>query len=51
MSLESGRYMETVGWLSANLDHKGSKKNITFSRRYLDPNRVTYEVCLFVLHI
>ncbi len=28
----------------AKLDHKGSKKNITFSRRYLDPNRVTYEV-------
>ncbi|KAF8655620.1 hypothetical protein AX16_002975 [Volvariella volvacea WC 439] len=43
VSLESGRYMETVGWLSANLDHKGSKKNMTFSRRYLDPNRVTYE--------
>ncbi|TCD62703.1 hypothetical protein EIP91_006528 [Steccherinum ochraceum] len=43
MSLESGRYMETVGWMSANLDKKGSKKNITFSRRYLDPNRVTYE--------
>jgi len=42
MSLESGRYMETVGWLSANLDERGSK-NITFSRRYLDPNRVTYE--------
>ncbi|KAF9012621.1 Metallo-dependent phosphatase-like protein [Cyathus striatus] len=43
MALESGRYMETVGWLSAKLDKKGSKKNITFSRRYLDPNRVTYE--------
>ncbi|KAL4249237.1 Calcineurin-like phosphoesterase domain-containing protein [Abortiporus biennis] len=43
MSLESGRYMETVGWLSAKLDKKGSNKNITFSRRYLDPNRVTYE--------
>ncbi len=28
----------------ANLDQKGSTKNITFSRRYLDPNRVTYEV-------
>ncbi|KAF8963639.1 Metallo-dependent phosphatase-like protein [Flammula alnicola] len=40
MSLESGRYMETVG---ANIDKKGSKSNITFSRRYLDPNRVTYE--------
>ncbi|TFK44996.1 Metallo-dependent phosphatase-like protein [Crucibulum laeve] len=43
MSLESGRYMETVGWMSANLDKKGSTKNITFSRRYLDPNRVTFE--------
>ncbi|KAJ7074295.1 Metallo-dependent phosphatase-like protein [Mycena amicta] len=58
MSLESGRYMETVGWMSADLpepkghyrrhngeDHNtgSSAKNITFSRRYLDPNRVTYE--------
>ncbi|KAF9463557.1 Metallo-dependent phosphatase-like protein [Collybia nuda] len=43
MALESGRYMETVGWMSAKLGHKGSKENITFSRRYLDPNRVTYE--------
>ncbi|KAJ7286059.1 Metallo-dependent phosphatase-like protein [Mycena rebaudengoi] len=67
ISIESGRYMETVGWLSAELpapkghgrrhdggddksehggSHEGSgqdNKNITFSRRYLDPNRVTYE--------
>ncbi|KAF4620450.1 hypothetical protein D9613_000947 [Agrocybe pediades] len=43
MSLESGRYMETVGWMSAKLDRKGSTKDIKFSRRYLDPNRVTYE--------
>ncbi|KAM5534183.1 hypothetical protein V8D89_008982 [Ganoderma adspersum] len=43
MALESGRYMETVGWMSANLDEKSSTKNITFNRRYLDPNRVTYE--------
>ncbi|KAI0039405.1 hypothetical protein FA95DRAFT_1027749 [Auriscalpium vulgare] len=36
--------METVGFLSADLDFKkGSKNNITFNRRYLDPNRVTYE--------
>ncbi|KIK61123.1 hypothetical protein GYMLUDRAFT_43221 [Collybiopsis luxurians FD-317 M1] len=42
MSLESGRYMETIGWLSARLDGL-SKSNITFSRRYLDQNRVTYE--------
>ena len=27
-----------------DLDKKGSTGNLTFSRRYLDPNRVTYEV-------
>ncbi|PBK99157.1 hypothetical protein ARMGADRAFT_1007757 [Armillaria gallica] len=44
MSLESGRYMETVGWMSVKLDDDQSKsKNLAFSRRYLDPNRVTYE--------
>ncbi|TFY66095.1 hypothetical protein EVG20_g4990 [Dentipellis fragilis] len=43
IALESGRYMETVGWLSADLDEKHHKKNISFTRRYLDPNRVTYE--------
>ena len=30
-----------------NLDHKGSDKNLTFTRRYLDPNRVTYEVSFY----
>ena len=32
----------------AKLDHKGKDKdtNITFSRRYLDPNRVTFEVLI-----
>ncbi|KAK0189115.1 Metallo-dependent phosphatase-like protein [Armillaria mellea] len=43
MSLESGRYMETVGWMSVKLDTQSSSENLTFSRRYLDPNRVTYE--------
>jgi hypothetical protein len=43
MALESGRYMETVGFMSVNLDHQGSTKNLTINRRYLDPNRVTYE--------
>ncbi|KIO23880.1 hypothetical protein M407DRAFT_15501 [Tulasnella calospora MUT 4182] len=37
MALESGRYMETVG---ATLPSKG--KDMKFSRRYLDNNRVTY---------
>ena len=33
----------------AKLDHSKVKdnKNITFSRRYLDPNRVTFEVLVF----
>jgi hypothetical protein len=48
MGLESGRYMETVGWMSVKLDdstygHGSSAKNLTITRRYLDPNRVTYE--------
>ncbi|KAF8504194.1 Metallo-dependent phosphatase-like protein [Hysterangium stoloniferum] len=43
MSLESGRYMETVGTYSAKLDHKKSTEPIKFNRRYLDPNVATYE--------
>ncbi|KAH9039800.1 Metallo-dependent phosphatase-like protein [Lactarius pseudohatsudake] len=43
IALESGRYMETLGFLSVDLDHRGSKRNLTVNRRYLDPNRVTYE--------
>lgn len=40
MSLASGRYMETIGWMSVQgLDHPHRTK---FSRRYLDPNRKTY---------
>lgn len=42
MSLASGRYMETVGWMSLT----GLGKRATtpkFSRRYLDANRLTYE--------
>ena len=82
MSLESGRYMETVGknasatsvlltdlysrvdeyvltypsiylgflkiCLGVNLDQGSSNKNLMFTRRYLDPNRVSYEVTFFV---
>ncbi|KAH7929593.1 hypothetical protein BV22DRAFT_123592 [Leucogyrophana mollusca] len=44
MALESGRYMETIGWMSADLDAaKGNANNISFTRRYMDQNRVTYE--------
>ncbi|KAJ6460770.1 Metallo-dependent phosphatase-like protein [Mycena vitilis] len=42
MSLASGRYMETLGWMSVNLDG-GSTQNLNFSRRYLDANLVTYQ--------
>ncbi|PSS37383.1 hypothetical protein PHLCEN_2v773 [Hermanssonia centrifuga] len=45
MSLESGRYMETVGWMSMDFDRnsRDKTKNLTFTRRYMDPNRVTFE--------
>ncbi|THU78430.1 Metallo-dependent phosphatase [Dendrothele bispora CBS 962.96] len=43
MSLESGRYMETVGWMSANVSSSTSSDPISFSRRYLDTNRFTYQ--------
>ncbi|KAI6029165.1 Metallo-dependent phosphatase-like protein [Pisolithus microcarpus] len=44
MAMESGRYMETIGWMSANLNAgKGNANDIEFSRRYLDQNRVTYQ--------
>ncbi|KAL6305140.1 Metallo-dependent phosphatase-like protein [Sparassis latifolia] len=44
MALESGRYMETIGADTGvrSLDVPGNQ-NLTFSRRYLDNNRVTYE--------
>jgi hypothetical protein len=32
--------------IGANLD-QGSNNNLTFTRRYLDPNRVSYEVTFF----
>ncbi|KAJ6515268.1 Metallo-dependent phosphatase-like protein [Mycena sanguinolenta] len=41
MSLASGRYMETLGWMSVDLDG-GSTQDLNFSRRYLDANVVTY---------
>ncbi|KAI6114670.1 Metallo-dependent phosphatase-like protein [Pisolithus croceorrhizus] len=44
MAMESGRYMETIGWMSANLNAgEGNADDIKFSRRYLDQNRVTYQ--------
>ena len=49
IGLESGRYLETIGWLSAKLPAKRAKKvqgpadgNVTFSRSYIDANRRNY---------
>ncbi|PLW47342.1 hypothetical protein PCASD_02626 [Puccinia coronata f. sp. avenae] len=42
MALSSGRYMETVGWMSlSGLKEPGQKPK--FTRRYLDANRLTYQ--------
>ena len=35
-------------YIGANLDQGSSNKNLTFTRRYLDPNRVTYEASFFI---
>lgn len=35
--------------LGVDLDNKKNNGNLTFSRRYLDPNRVTYEVPIYFL--
>ncbi|KAJ7755792.1 Metallo-dependent phosphatase-like protein [Mycena metata] len=43
VSLASGRYMETLGWLSVDLDSQGNTQPLNFSRRYLDANVVTYQ--------
>ncbi|KAI8979381.1 Metallo-dependent phosphatase-like protein [Mycotypha africana] len=46
--IQSGRYLETIGFFSLKYDKKTSKhdhhhpRNVTFARRYLDQNRYTY---------
>ncbi|KAJ1311134.1 hypothetical protein OPQ81_009635 [Rhizoctonia solani] len=42
MALESGRFMETVGWMSISLSKTLPTSPASFERRYLDANRVTY---------
>ncbi|KAF7302271.1 hypothetical protein MIND_00794200 [Mycena indigotica] len=42
MSLASGRYMETIGWMSVDFDEAGTGP-LNFSRRYLDANPTTYK--------
>ena len=45
-------YLSTVSQdcIGANLD-QGSNKNLTVTRRYLDPNRVSYEVIFFFVYL
>lgn len=43
VGIQAGRYMETVGWMSVKLGKKGDTKPLSFTRRYLDPNRNTYK--------
>ena len=38
MGIESGRYLETIGWMSMNFTNNGP----TFSRTYIDANRRNY---------
>ncbi|KAI5475343.1 5'-Nucleotidase/apyrase family protein [Pseudohyphozyma bogoriensis] len=43
MSLASGRYMETVGFMSVSGLNDDPELPLNFSRRYLDQNRNTYK--------
>jgi hypothetical protein len=45
MAIESGQYMETLGWMSVDLPKANAPAvgPLNFSRRYLDLNRVTYQ--------
>ncbi|KAH7335691.1 Metallo-dependent phosphatase-like protein [Rhizoctonia solani] len=42
MLIESGRYFDTVGWMSVKLDNNTTPQDLTFSRRFLDNNIPTY---------
>jgi 2',3'-cyclic-nucleotide 2'-phosphodiesterase (5'-nucleotidase family) len=45
--IESGRYLETIGWLAFNISDKASNANSTatsFSRTYIDANRRNYAI-------
>lgn len=42
-ALESGRFLETVGWASVdNLDRENGNEDISFSRSYIDANLHSY---------
>lgn len=39
VGLESGRYLETIGWLGVNLTESNAGGHLKFSRTYIDANR------------
>ncbi|KAG8790079.1 hypothetical protein FRC12_012824 [Ceratobasidium sp. 428] len=43
MLLQSGRYFDTVGWMSTTLDDNANGQHLKMTRRYLDNNVVTYK--------
>lgn len=49
MLLQSGRYFDTIGWMSAKLDDNRSDQDLEITRRYLDNNVQTYMVCSSLL--
>ncbi|KDN37134.1 hypothetical protein RSAG8_10343, partial [Rhizoctonia solani AG-8 WAC10335] len=42
MLIQSGRYFDTVGWMSVALDNNKKLRDLEFSRRFLDNNIQTY---------
>ncbi|CAE6536484.1 unnamed protein product [Rhizoctonia solani] len=42
MLIQSGRYFDTVGWMSVRLDNNTASFDLEFSRRFLDNNVQTY---------
>ncbi|CAE6535606.1 unnamed protein product [Rhizoctonia solani] len=43
MLIQSGRYFDTVGWMTVNLDDNTIGRDLKFSRRFLDNNVRTYK--------
>jgi hypothetical protein len=44
MLIQSGRYFDTVGWMSTLLDDNKVEKDLIMTRRYMDNNVPTYMV-------
>lgn len=45
--VQSGRYLETLGWVSANIP-ADIKKPLEFTRHYLDPSEEGLQVCVHI---